>query len=247
MRCTLPFMRIVSLVPSWSEWLVDLGITPVGVTKFCIHPNGLHHRVARIGGTKNIQIDRIHSLRPDLIIACEEENIKEQVEALSPTVLLTHSRSIEGALSDMMRIAEAVGKGAEGIDWIAAIRSAWGAPQAQRMQAAYVIWQNPWMVAANDTYIHDVMSHWGIGNAFAHLKRYPSVEHFADANVILLSSEPFPFGQQHFSQLPASPNKIPALVVNGEAFSWYGSRMLHAVDDLVKVSDQITSLLSEKN
>lgn len=237
-------MRIVSLVPSWSEWLADLGVQPVGVTKFCIHPEGLNRPDRRIGGTKNVDVDRVNALAPDLVIACREENVREQVEALNAPVLLTDARTVRDAWKEMQRIAEAVGRGAEGAQWVERIEAAWGAPRAAEARVAYAIWQAPWMVAGGETYIHDVLKWWGADNVFAEQLRYPEVTHWGDAEVVLLSSEPFPFSQAHAADLQAHGQ--PALVVNGEAFSWYGSRMLHAVGDLQLLSGQIAAALSRQ-
>ena len=237
-------MRIVSLVPSWSEWLVDLGVAPVGATKFCVHPEGLQRRVARVGGTKNVDPERVAALKPDLVIACKEENIKEQVEALDAPVLLTDASNVEEAWGAMEAIAEAVGHPARGREWVDAIRTAWGPRRVAEHRAAYVIWRDPWMVAGGETYIDDVLAWWGVANAFGDLPRYPEVADWGTAEAILLSSEPYPFAEAHAQALRAEGQA--AVCVNGEAFSWYGSRMLHAVDDLRALSGQIARALSAR-
>ena len=237
-------MRIVSLVPSWSEWLVDLGVEPVGVTRFCVHPEGLHRRVARVGGTKQVDVPRVHALKPDLVIACREENVKTQVEALDVPVLVTDASTVEGAWKDMLRIAEAVGRADQGRDWVSRIQTAWGQPRTAEWTAAYAIWRDPWMVAGGDTYIHDVLSWWGVANAFADELRYPEATDWRAAEVVLLSSEPYPFRESHVKLLRQEGQT--ALLVNGEAFSWYGSRMLHAVQDLRALRSDISRALSRK-
>lgn len=237
-------MRIVSLVPSWSEWLVDLGVAPVGVTKFCVHPPELRSRATRIGGTKQVDVDAVHALKPDLVVACKEENVREQVEAMQVPVLVTDPCDVEGAWAEMQRIADAVGKAAEGAEWIGRIQAAWEAPRAPEFRVAYAIWREPWMVAGGGTYIDAVLRWWGLENAFADVPRYRETEGWRGADAVLLSSEPYPFRAVHVAELEATGQ--PALAVNGEAFSWYGSRMLHAVNDLRKVSGQIHSTLSRK-
>lgn len=237
-------MRIVSLVPSWSEWLADLGVEPVGVTKFCVHPDGLHRRVARVGGTKQVDVARVEALRPDWVIACREENVKEQVEALSAPVLLTEASTVEGAWADMMRIAEAVDRQDAGRDWVQRTREAWGDPRPVEWTVAYAIWREPWMVAGGGTYIHEVLKWWGVANAFADEPRYPEVTHWGGADAVLLSSEPYPFREAHVEALREAGQT--ALRVNGEAFSWYGSRMLHAVQDLRALRTDIARALSPK-
>jgi ABC-type Fe3+-hydroxamate transport system substrate-binding protein len=223
---------------------MDLGVEPVGVTKFCVHPDGLHRRVKRIGGTKQVDVKGVRELKPDLVIACREENVKEQVEALNVPVLLTDASTVEGAWKDMIRIAEAVDRAAFGRDWVERIREAWGAPRTAEWTAAYAIWCEPWMVAGGDTYIHDVLRWWGVANAFAELPRYPEVAGWSVADIVLLSSEPYPFREAHVNSLREAGQT--ALLVNGEAFSWYGSRMLHAVQDLRDLRSDIARALSPK-
>lgn len=221
---------------------MDLGIEPVGVTKFCVHPPGLNRRVPRVGGTKQVNVAQVNALRPDLVIACKEENVKEQVEALESPVLLTDASTVAGAWTEMQRIADAVGRCALGGEWIDRIAEAWGPRRPAAWTVAYAIWKDPWMVAGGGTYIHDVLAWWGASNAFAEVPRYPAVADWAGAQAILLSSEPFPFKQQHADALRAMGQT--AFIVNGEAFSWYGSRMLHAVTDLRALSHSIERALS---
>ena len=230
-------MRIVSLVPSWSEWLYDLGKEPIGVTKFCVHPKGMNKRATQIGGTKNIHVNKINALKPDLVIASKEENVKEQVDALDAPVMVTDVCSVADAWMAMQDIADAAGKSTSGADWIDRIQEAWGVPRESKVSASYVIWKSPWMVAGGGTYINDVLQWWGIENAHRHRQRYPQVHAEELAQIVLLSSEPFPFGPQHLNELDLIERR--AMLVNGEACSWYGSRMWHAMDDLKHLANRL--------
>jgi len=233
-------MRIVSLVPSWTEYVVDLGcaVELVGRTKFCVRAGEAAERIPVIGGTKRIHLDRIEQLKPDLVIASKEENTREDVEACRAftDVLVTDVRTIPDAFEALEAIGDALEKAAAGVTWRSNIEKAWGEPRAQHAQALYAIWQNPLMVAGHDTYIHAAMNWWGIGNAVPATAegRYPELQaEQLDAlagTPILLASEPYPFASKHCAQF-ASAGLRPMLV-DGEAFSWYGSRMLRTVDYL---------------
>jgi ABC-type hemin transport system substrate-binding protein len=228
-------MRIVSLVPSWTEYLFDLGLEHalVGRTKFCVRPESVK-QVPIVGGTKNFHAERVEVLKPDFIIACREENTKEQVEhcATFSRVILTDVRSVEGAFSAMTDLAEQLGVPKGGHHWCERIRSVWEHPVSSPVRAAYVIWKEPLMVAGKDTFIHDVMQWWGIENACADLSggRYPKMEKpefdALELDHVLLSSEPFPFNSSHESEFMNNDRRVKC--VDGEAFSWYGSRMYHA-------------------
>ena len=225
-------MRVVSCVPSLTEWIADVAgpDVVVGRTKFCVR--GAPHAL-RIGGTKTVDPERIEALKPDLVIANREENVRAQIEACEAfsTVLVTEIRTVEMAWQEMTRVAEAVGAGPAGNRWIERIRGAWGDPKPIRERVAYCVWRDPRMVAGGDTYISDVLRWWGAENAFGHLMRYPAIDAEAWSNThidrVLLPSEPFPFQEKHQAEF-----EQPTALVDGEAFSWYGSRMWHAVGSL---------------
>jgi ABC-type Fe3+-hydroxamate transport system substrate-binding protein len=231
-------MRIVSLVPSWTEWLFDLGCGDdvVGLTKFCVHPRDRFERTPRVGGTKRVDIERVRALAPDLIVANREENVREQVEALAEfaPVLVTDVPDVPMAWREMERVAEAVGRAAAGREWVARIQESWGPPRPVAREVAYLIWAQPWMTVGGDTYISSVLGWWGARNVFADQTRYPTVDGTEPAwnhrPEVLLSSEPFPFAERHAETWRA--RGFRATFVDGEAFSWYGSRMAHAVETL---------------
>ena len=233
-----PATRIVSLVPSITELLADLHLDEetIAITKFCVHPKAWFQSKKRIGGTKNLHIDEILALAPDLVIANKEENVREQIMLLADKVpvLLTDVNTLGDALGMIRDVGLLTGKGPEAHDMIQQIEmefSTWQQP-ALRPSVAYLIWHEPLMVAANDTYIHDMISQAGFTNCYGDMVRYPEVAaselRERSPDYIFLSTEPYPFTDKHvesFSQqFPASMVKL----VDGEMFSWYGSRLLKA-------------------
>lgn len=246
----LRIMRVVSLVPSWTEFLHDLDVEVVGQTKFCVRPASKFRTVPRIGGTKNVKVQDVLALKPDLVVANREENDKTQVEALMARlpggVLLTDVRTVPDAWTAMAQLGERVDRAADARDMVNRIRDAWGEPRAIVGQAGYAVWSAPWMVAGHDTFIHDVMSHWGIGNAIdgGTESRYPSTGEDSERGTLaarqwLLPSEPFPFQPKHLPALHAAHPEARFRLVDGEAFSWYGSRMLHVTAHLGEVAEWV--------
>ena len=245
-------MRVVSLVPSWTEFLHDLNVNVVGQTKFCVRPQTAFRKLPRVGGTKTVKVDKVMGLQPDLIVANHEENDQGQIEALmaampSGSVVLTDVRTVEHALDEMRRLGEAVDRESEANGMVQRIEDAWGDPSPLSGRASYAVWSSPWMVAGPDTFIHSVMTHWGIENAPCSTDlaaRYPTLAETPDMGVglgdcWLLPSEPFPFKDKHLHRFQEDhPNKRFRLV-DGEAFSWYGSRMLHVAEHLKEVGDWV--------
>ncbi len=241
--------RMVSLVPSQTELLADLGLDAevVGITKFCVHPADWFRNKPRVGGTKQLHLDRIRALKPDLIIGNKEENVKEQVEALANEfpVWLSDVTDFDAALKMMVAVGELVGRAAQGRALSQAIQQAFSSLRQNRpaIRAAYFIWRQPWMVAAGDTFINDMMSMAGFENVFAHLKRYPEIGAAelkeAAPEILLLSSEPYPFREKHAEELRSVAGNCRTMMVDGEMFSWYGSRMLKAADYLANLRARI--------
>ncbi len=229
--------RIVSLVPSLTELVVDLGAGEqlVGRTKFCIHPKHINKMCVSIGGTKNININKLHNLTPDLIIANKEENTLVQIQQLQQQypVWISDVNTYDDALHMITGISQALNKVPQGITLINAIEHAKHQLQySQTPQVAYLMWHKPYMAAANNTFINSMLQQAGFTNVFANLVRYPIVTindlQHAAPEFIFLSSEPFPFAQQHIAQLQQHVPHSKLILVDGELFSWYGSRLVQA-------------------
>ncbi|MFC5408760.1 ABC transporter substrate-binding protein [Larkinella bovis] len=243
-----PPQRIVSVVPSQTELLFDLGLDReiAGVTKFCIHPAEKVKQKPKVGGTKTLDLHRIHALKPDLILANREENTREQIEVLqrSYPVLVTDVTTIADALAMIQVVGTAVGCGPEAGQVVQRITAAFqqgGFEICNRVASdvqveagnsvAYLIWRKPYMIAARQTFIHSVLETGGFRNAFADQTRYPVISEnelkAARPDYLFLSSEPYPFSEKHRAELQAVCPDARVVLVDGELFSWYGSRMLH--------------------
>jgi ABC-type Fe3+-hydroxamate transport system substrate-binding protein len=233
-------MRIVSLVPSITEWLFEIGLADavVGATKFCIHPKDAVQKVTRIGGTKTPNHAAIEALKPDLIIANKEENTREDVEQLRArfNLHLTEVVSIESAFSMMLDLGGLTGRMVEATQAVNEIRVAWehGRGTMNHQRVAYAIWKDPLMLAGSETYIHEVLDWFGWENVVK-AARYPSLS--VDDLIALkpqkffLSSEPYPFQAKHISAYAqALGDSCEVRCVDGECFSWYGSRMRYMPD-----------------
>jgi len=233
--------RIISSVPSQTELLVDLGLEDsiVGVTKFCIHPKHLRKQKTIIGGTKNIKLKKIQALKPDIILCNKEENSKAIIENLLDIAPI-HISDVYN-LEDNFELFEMYGELFEvkekAIELILKIKNQRKTFQdyikrRPKIKASYFIWKNPWMVAASNTFIDTMLNEAGFVNAFESEKRYPSIDliHKAleQSEVLMLSSEPFPFIEKHVLELQSKfPNK-KVIIVDGELFSWYGSRLIQS-------------------
>jgi ABC-type Fe3+-hydroxamate transport system substrate-binding protein len=247
----LPFVpkRIVSLVPSITELLHYLSLEEetIGITKFCIHPNKWFRSKARVGGTKTINITALKNLQPDLIIANKEENVKEQVEELATdlNVLVTDVNNITDALQMILQIGKFTNKTAPAIELANAIEKAFLqiTPHSKPIKTAYLIWNNPYMSVGGDTFINDMLQHCGLQNIFAEKKRYPiiNIDQLKNSHceLVLLSTEPYPFKQKHIDVLQQQLPSVKIILVDGEMFSWYGSRMLLAAAYLVGMRNML--------
>jgi len=233
--------RVVSLVPSLTQLVIDLGMKKqlVGRTRFCIKPKGEVEDIPIIGGTKNPHVDQILELNPDYVIANKEENRQEDVEALrqETEVNVTDIRTIEDALITNHEIGRDLGVPDRARELNSQIMDLFEErPNEDPLQTAYFIWRKPWMTVGHDTYIHDVMQHWNLTNITSNRPRYPTVDlkELADKNpeLILLSSEPFPFKEDHIDEIESYFPDIRILLVNGQWFSWYGSHMVESFEKL---------------
>lgn len=233
--------KIVSLVPSQTELLFDLGLEEnvVGITKFCIHPLKWQQEKTIVGGTKNVDFETVDTLKPDLIIANKEENLKEDLEKLSKIapVWVTDIQYLDEALRMILdvgaltktelkakSIVEKINNGFESIS----------SPQRNKTKVAYFIWRKPWMAAASETFIHDILSKLGFTNVFEKETRYPEFSlaelRVLEPDYLFLSSEPFPFKEKHAVEIRAQLPNCKIRFVDGEFFSWYGSRLVEATN-----------------
>jgi len=231
-------IRIVSLVPSQTELLYDLGLDKevIGITAFCVHPRHWFQSKTRVGGTKKVHIEQVKQLQPDLIIANKEENAKEQVDELAAhfPVWTSNISHLQQALQMIETIGTITGTTEKACQLAEKINSRFDQltrPQKQ-WRTGYLIWRQPYMTIGGDTFIHDMLTRCGFENIFGDLQRYPSitVEEIKNRHcqLLLLSSEPFPFKQQHINELQQQLPSTKILLADGEMFSWYGSRLLLA-------------------
>ncbi|GAB2788111.1 helical backbone metal receptor [Rhabdobacter roseus] len=236
----VPPQRVVSLVPSQTELLFDLGLNAevVGLTKYCRYPESKVRHKAVVGGTKDVDLALVRALAPDLIIGNKEENTQEAIEQLRRDfpVWTSDVRDLPAAGQMMRALGTLVDKEASA-HWIAskieerfAELASEQISQLQRRRVAYLIWRKPWMVAAADTFIHHLLEKAGFTNAFAQQQRYPTCTaeelRQAQPEVVFLSSEPYPFKEKHLTELRQICPHASVKLVDGELFSWYGSRLL---------------------
>lgn len=240
--------RIVSLVPSQTELLFELGLDRriVGITKFCVHPAEKVKDKTIVGGTKNFNFEKIASLEPDLIIANKEENYKEGIESLRKhyPVWVSDIQNLDDACEMMAQIGEITDKKIPATRIVKRIQGSFRTlRKGKRIHAAYFIWRNPYMTVGIDTFIHNIMLRAGLKNVFSDKKRYPVVTEYelqrANPDVILLSSEPYPFTEKHIEEFKAICPNAKILLVDGELFSWYGSRLKYSVAYLKDLQERI--------
>ncbi|MBP6432597.1 MAG: ABC transporter substrate-binding protein [Ferruginibacter sp.] len=230
--------KIISLVPSQTELLYDLGLNEqvVGITKFCIHPNQWFNSKTRVGGTKNVNINAIKALQPHLIIANKEENVKEQIEELAKdfAVWVTDVNTFEEAMKMIEDIGHLTGTATKAHHLTQKIKDEFATISIAKkpINTCYLIWQSPYMTVGGDTFIHDMLQKCGFNNIFANQTRYPEISInqllVANCQLLLLSSEPYPFKQKHIDELQTQLPNTKIILVDGEMFSWYGSRLLYA-------------------
>lgn len=231
-----PPTRIISLVPSQTELLYDLGLEPevVGITKFCAHPPEWRKTKTIIGGTKKFNFEVIDRLKPNLIIGNREENYKEGIEALQQKYPVWMSDIItpDDAMNMMRSMGEITGKSSEAEKLIEDVRNSLneinrGLRDGKRV--LYLIWRDPWMGAATNTFIHEMLTLAGFENCLKERERYPelSVAELTALrpDLVFLSSEPYPFSEKHVKEIQSQFPNAKILLVDGEMFSWYGSRM----------------------
>lgn len=232
-----PPKRIIAFDPAITETLYYFGLEEevVGRTRFCKYPEDKVKEAVNVGGTKDMKMDRIHELKPDLIIAEKEENTKEMVETLAEhyPVYVFEIQTVEDGLGMIETLGELTDRVHQAETLLSNVRNSFSAlPETSGARVAYMIWKGPYMAVGRDTYINDMLETLGFVNVFAtHEDRYPIVseEELQKTNLdyIFLSSEPFPFNDKHHDEFLSFLPEVNVVNIDGEIF-WYGSRMLKA-------------------
>lgn len=232
-----PPQRIISLVPSQTELLFDLGLGDrlAGITKFCIHPEHLRKEITVVGGTKNPDIEKIRSLKPDLIIANKEENREEDIRILAEwhPVYVSDVTDRDSAVEMIRHMGTITDRSEQAEQLITEIEDAFSDIRpVSEISAAYLIWNEPMMLAGPGTFIDSILRECGIENAYKGNERYPEVSDTElkamSPDLMLLSSEPFPFGEKHLARYSSIDPNSKVMLVDGESFSWYGSHMIRS-------------------
>jgi ABC-type Fe3+-hydroxamate transport system substrate-binding protein len=242
----------VSLVPSTTETVFALsaGDRIVGVTRFCVHPPEARKRARVIGGTKSPDLDRILALEPDLVLANQEENRQEDVEKLKERVpvLVAYPRDVSQALSDIRGLGARLGVAEQAESVVSQIeRARLSLRESRPFRYLYFVWRRPYMVAGEGTFIASFLGEaGGINAAPAGRGRYPEVDaafiESSGADVLLLSSEPFPFREEHAAELGSALGRRfekRILPVDGELLSWHGARLSQGVPYLARLVAQL--------
>ncbi|MEQ6119104.1 helical backbone metal receptor [Reichenbachiella sp. MALMAid0571] len=231
-----PPKRIISLVPSITELLyyLELKNDVRGITKFCVHPE-IKEEALFVGGTKNFKMDKIHQISPDLILANKEENYIEGIQELEKNypVWVSDVNIFDEALDMILAVGELTGKAENAFRLVEDVSEKW--ERVRNIFSAsvlYFIWHKPSMVAGKNTYIDSVMDYLGFANVADKHERYPELSKETlsafKPEFVFLSSEPFPFKEKHLNCYQNIFPESKILLVDGEVFSWYGSRMLYA-------------------
>jgi ABC-type Fe3+-hydroxamate transport system substrate-binding protein len=245
---SFPPKRIISLVPSQTELLATLGLEEevIGITKFCVHPEHWRKSKSIVGGTKRVNLQKIHSLEPDLIIGNKEENDRGNISELQKYYPVWMSDVV--TFSDALLMIEGIGKltdtEASSLRLQKDIQeSLFQIKNFQGTSVLYLIWKEPWMGAATGTFIHEMLQVAGFTNCLAYTKRYPELSEEVmkqlNPDVVMLSSEPYPFSEKHIDELQAIFPEVKIVCVDGELFSWYGSRMLNFAGYINSLKPQV--------
>lgn len=251
--------RIVSLVPSTTETLHALGAGErvVGVTRFCVHPAEARETAENVGGTKSPRLGRIEALRPDLIFANLEENRREDVEALRSLcpVYVAFPRDVPSAIAEIRAMGELLGDGRRAEELARKIEAAHAGCRKSRpfesFRFLYLVWRRPYLAAARPTFIDALLTEVSGRNAAPEGRgRYPEVSpkemNDSDADVVFLSSEPFPFAPQHaeelLRELGGARWRERVLLVDGELLSWHGARLLEGLPYARRLAERVRSL-----
>ncbi len=235
--------KIISLVPSQTELLFELGLDRevVGITDYCIHPKSWKENKILVGGTKKLNIELVHKIQPDLIIGNKEENSKEQILELSKhfPVWMSDIVTLEDALSMIDAIGQITETESRAISIQNKIREQFSFFKTEAtnlstkgMTVIYLIWRKPYLAVSSNTFIDHMLQICNLRNALSDNNRYPEVseQQIQKSNpaLIFLSSEPYPFKEKHIAELQTICPQAKIVLVDGEMFSWYGSRLICA-------------------
>ncbi|MDN5203346.1 helical backbone metal receptor [Fulvivirgaceae bacterium BMA10] len=230
--------KIVSLVPSQTEFLFDLGLEKEirGITKFCIHPKNQVQKIQKIGGTKKFNFEKIRNISPDIIIGNKEENYKEGIEELKKDfpVWMSDITTLSDAFHMMNSLGKITGKEEQSIRLVNGLGKDFDDFHLNvSATALYFIWRKPYMVVGGGTFIDDMLERCGFMNLASKQDRYyeisPDEIYKHSPEVILLSSEPFPFKQKHIDEFKEISPRSKIFLADGEMFSWYGTRLQYAI------------------
>ncbi|MCH2224417.1 MAG: helical backbone metal receptor [Crocinitomicaceae bacterium] len=230
--------RIVSLVPSQTQLLHYLGLEDevVGITKFCIEPNIWFREKARVGGTKNVNLEKIKALSPDLIIGNKEENDRDNIEKMRSIAPIWMSDIVDlsDALGMMRKIGHLVDRSDKAEQLVSEVSKRFSelrtfveSSEIRGKSVLYFIWSSPNMIAGKNTFVDDMLSACGLVN-LTNLERYPKAVQGEQPDFVFLSSEPFPFSEKHIDDFHKVYPKSKIVLVDGEMFSWYGSKLKEA-------------------
>jgi ABC-type Fe3+-hydroxamate transport system substrate-binding protein len=243
--------RIISLVPSLTELISELGIEKqlVGITQFCKHPYHLKSTKTIVGGTKKVDFEKIKSLNPDFILCAKEENTPEIVAELEniATVFVADVKSVQESISLIENLGRIFHCQTNAENLIQKMKFHLAdfknfTKYLPRKKVAYFIWENPWMVAGNDCYINDLLKLNNFINVYEDKGRYPeiaigNIRKDGNPKIILLPTEPFKFNDEHAFEIGRHSNHAKTVFVEGEMFSWYGSRLLKAIPYFKKMHE----------
>lgn len=238
-KIPFPPKRIISAVPSTTEFLFDLDLQEniISKTRFCRYPKDGIAKLPNIGGPKNLYLDKIRLLNPDLILANEEENNKEQIESLFDEfpVYICKVRNYDEALKNILNTGKITGSEPKSFEIANKINADFSQLPVieKKLKVLYLIWQDPYMAVGKDTFISSMLEKCGFSNATNRLSdRYPKLtaEEIFDINpdLVFLSSEPFPFESKHSKEIQKILPNSKIELVDGEMFSWYESHLLKA-------------------
>jgi ABC-type Fe3+-hydroxamate transport system substrate-binding protein len=247
--------KIVSLVPSQTELLCDLALENeiVGITKFCVHPYYLKSIKTIVGGTKKVDFDNIKALQPDFILCNKEENAYDmlpELEKIAPTYF-SNVNSINNSIDLILHLGTILNRRTEADNLVNKIQFKLAdfkqfIKDKPTRKVAYFIWAKPWMVAGSDTYINEMLQLNKFENIYEEMSRYPKVEinrirHDGDPDVVILSSEPFSFNDEHALEIASFTNRSITVFGDGEMFSWFGSRLLLAFNYFKELHKKLES------